>query len=58
MKLNIQIPRFNEAGTLAGARADMPRTLPGFEVVEWRVVDDGSTDDAFSLRKQLIGGAS
>ena len=55
MKLIIQNPGFNDADTLAGARADLPRTLPGFEVVEWRVVDDGSTDDAHSLRKQRIG---
>ena len=45
MKLIIQIPCFNEAGTLAATLADLPRTVPGFEVVEWLVVDDGSTDD-------------
>lgn len=44
MKLIIQIPCFNEAGTLAAALGDLPREVPGFEVVEWLVVDDGSTD--------------
>lgn len=45
MKLVIQIPCFNEAGTLARTLADLPREVPGFEAVEWLVVDDGSTDD-------------
>ncbi len=45
MKLVIQIPCFNEAGTLARTLADLPRDVPGFEAVEWLVVDDGSTDD-------------
>lgn len=44
MKLIIQIPCLNEAGTLAVALAALPRTVPGFDVVEWLVVDDGSTD--------------
>lgn len=44
MKLIIQIPCFNEAGTLAATLADLPRAVPGFEAVEWLVVDDGSTD--------------
>ena len=44
MKLIIQIPCFNEAETLAVTLADLPRTVPGFDAVEWLVVDDGSTD--------------
>jgi glycosyltransferase involved in cell wall biosynthesis len=44
MKLIIQIPCYNEAGTLAVALADLPRRLDGFESVEWLIVDDGSTD--------------
>lgn len=44
MKLIIQIPCFNEADTLAITLADLPRELPGFDLVEWLIIDDGSTD--------------
>lgn len=44
MKLIIQIPCYNEAETLAATLADLPREAPGFDTVEWLVVDDGSTD--------------
>ncbi len=43
-KLVIQIPCFNEAETLPATLADLPREVPGFDVVEWLVIDDGSTD--------------
>jgi glycosyltransferase involved in cell wall biosynthesis len=43
-KLVIQIPCFNEADTLAATLADLPRSVPGVDVVEWLVVDDGSVD--------------
>lgn len=43
-KVIIQIPCFNEADTLPGTLADLPRELPGVDVVEWLVVDDGSAD--------------
>jgi glycosyltransferase involved in cell wall biosynthesis len=45
LKLIIQIPCFNEAGTLAIALAALPRYVPGFDIVEWLVIDDGSVDD-------------
>ncbi|MEJ0063333.1 MAG: glycosyltransferase family 2 protein [Alphaproteobacteria bacterium] len=44
MKLIIQIPCYNEAGTLAITLAALPRQVPGFKTVEWLVVDDGSHD--------------
>jgi glycosyltransferase involved in cell wall biosynthesis len=44
MKLIIQIPCLNEEETLPATLADLPRELPGFDVVEWLVIDDGSTD--------------
>lgn len=44
MKLIIQIPCFNEEATLAATLADLPREVPGFDTVEWLVIDDGSTD--------------
>ncbi|MEY3213934.1 MAG: hypothetical protein RIT28_4415 [Pseudomonadota bacterium] len=44
MKLIVQLPCHNEANTLAGVLASVPRTLPGFETVELLVIDDGSDD--------------
>jgi len=43
-KLIIQIPCLNEAKTLPETIADLPRHVPGIDVVEFLVVDDGSTD--------------
>ncbi len=53
MKLIIQIPCLNEAGTLSIALAELPRRLPGFDVVEWLIVDDGSTDCTADLARRL-----
>ncbi len=44
MKLIIQIPCYNEAEQLPATLADLPREVPGFDAVEWLVIDDGSTD--------------
>jgi glycosyltransferase involved in cell wall biosynthesis len=44
MKLIIQIPCYNEAGTLAIALAALPREVIGFDSVEWLIIDDGSQD--------------
>ena len=44
MKLIIQIPCYNEAGTLPATLAELPREVPGFNSVEWLVIDDGSND--------------
>ncbi len=49
LKLIIQIPCYNEAGTLAIALAALPRTVPGFDVVEWLVIDDGSVDETVRI---------
>ncbi|MHA1567621.1 MAG: glycosyltransferase family 2 protein [Alphaproteobacteria bacterium] len=51
MKLMIQIPCYNEEGTLPIALAALPRQVPGFDVVEWLVVDDGSTDATAEVAK-------
>jgi glycosyltransferase involved in cell wall biosynthesis len=44
VKLIIQIPCFNEAEQLPATLGDLPRNVPGFDEVEWLIVDDGSTD--------------
>ncbi len=44
-KLVIQIPCYNEAATLALAIRELPREFPGFQKVEFLVIDDGSTDN-------------
>ena len=49
MKLIIQIPCLNEAGTIAHTLSKLPREVPGFDVVEWLIIDDGSTDDTVKI---------
>lgn len=53
MKLIIQIPCLNESGTLGIALAALPREVPGFDTVEWLIVDDGSTDGTAELATSL-----
>ena len=43
-KVVIQIPCYNEAGTLAVTLSALPRSLAGIEKIEVLVIDDGSTD--------------
>lgn len=49
MKLIIQIPCYNEAGTLAIALNALPREVSGFDTVEWLIIDDGSQDDTIKV---------
>jgi len=51
MKLIIQIPCYNEAQTLPQTIADLPRSLPGIDVVEYLVIDDGSADKTVEVAK-------
>ena len=51
MKLIIQIPCFDEADQLPATLADLPRELPGFDTVEWLVIDDGSTDETIAVAR-------
>jgi glycosyltransferase involved in cell wall biosynthesis len=44
MKLIVQIPCLNEEATLPETLHAIPRIIPGIDVVEVLVVDDGSTD--------------
>jgi glycosyltransferase involved in cell wall biosynthesis len=52
-KLIIQIPCFNEEETLPQTLADLPREVPGIDIVEWLVVDDGSADSTIEVARSL-----
>jgi glycosyltransferase involved in cell wall biosynthesis len=52
MKLIIQIPCLDEERTLPQTLADLPRELPGFDAVEWLVIDDGSTDATVEVARR------
>lgn len=49
MKLIIQIPCLNEAQTLPIALADLPKHIPGIDVIETLIIDDGCTDDTVQV---------
>jgi glycosyltransferase involved in cell wall biosynthesis len=51
MKLIIQIPCFNEERTLPLTLADLPREVAGIDVVEWLVIDDGSSDRTIDVAR-------
>ncbi|MGI8844634.1 MAG: glycosyltransferase family 2 protein [Thermoleophilaceae bacterium] len=51
MKLIIQIPCKDEEAQLPGTLADLPREVPGFDSVEWLVIDDGSTDATIEVAR-------
>lgn len=50
-KLIIQIPCYNEEDTLATTLSELPRSLPGVDIVEWLVIDDGSIDQTVEVAK-------
>jgi len=52
VKLIIQIPCYNEAETLLFTLNDLPRSLPGIDVIEYLVIDNGSTDLTAEIARQ------
>lgn len=50
-KLIIQIPCFNEEGAIGTTLDALPRQLPGVDVVEWLIIDDGSTDRTIEVAR-------
>ncbi|MHA3770264.1 glycosyltransferase family 2 protein [Verrucomicrobiota bacterium sgz303538] len=51
-KLIIQIPCYNEEGTLAIALKALPRQVPGVDKVEWLIINDGSSDRTIEVAKE------
>jgi glycosyltransferase involved in cell wall biosynthesis len=51
-KLIIQIPCLDEEATIGATLAALPRSVHGFEVVEWLIVDDGSRDATVSVARR------
>ena len=52
MKLIIQIPCLNEAETIGVTLSALPRTVDGFDTVEWLIIDDGSWDNTCEVAKE------
>ena len=52
MKLIIQVPCFNEEGQLPLTLSHLPREIAGFDVVEWLIIDDGSSDRTIEVARE------
>ncbi|CUO76980.1 glycosyltransferase family 2 protein [Eubacterium sp. am_0171] len=51
MKLIIQIPCFNEAETIEVALNDLPKHIEGVDIIEYLIINDGSTDNTVEVAK-------
>lgn len=51
MKLIVQIPCYNEEKTLPDVLADIPKSIPGIDIIETQIIDDGSTDNTVEVAK-------
>lgn len=49
MKLIIQIPCFNEESSLPVTLSELPKSVAGFDSVEWLIIDDGSSDNTATV---------
>jgi glycosyltransferase involved in cell wall biosynthesis len=53
MKLVIQIPCYNEAQTLPITFRALPKQIPGIDLLEYLVIDDGSADTTSAVAREL-----
>ena len=53
MKIIIQIPCYNEEASLPDTYQYLPKSILGFEVVEYLIIDDGSTDRTCEVARSL-----
>jgi glycosyltransferase involved in cell wall biosynthesis len=52
LKLIIQIPCLNEAQNLAQSVQALPTEIPGVDILEYMVIDDGSSDNTSEVARQ------
>ncbi len=52
MKLIIQIPCYNEAETLEIALNDLPKHIDGIDVIEYLIINDGSSDHTVEVARR------
>lgn len=55
VELIIQIPALNEEAVLPGTLGDLPREVPGFDRVEWLVIDYSSSDRKVAVAREQEG---
>lgn len=53
MKLIIQIPCYNEAQVLPQTVQALPRQISGIDMIEFLVIDDGSSDNTSEIARQI-----
>jgi len=53
MKLIIQIPCYNEEKTLPLTVRDLPESIPGVDIIETLVINDGSCDGTAAVAREL-----
>lgn len=53
MKLIIQIPCYNEEGTLGLTYHDLPKHIDGIDEIEYLIINDGSTDRTLEVAQSL-----
>ena len=51
MKLIIQIPCYNEESTLPITVADLPKQIPGIDIIEYLIINDGSVDKTIDVAR-------
>jgi glycosyltransferase involved in cell wall biosynthesis len=53
MKLIVQVPCYNEEATLPLVINSIPKSIPGVDVIETLIIDDGSKDATVAVAKKL-----